>query len=87
MATLTALEKLKQRKAQLEARIQTIEARNKSKERKIDTRKKILIGSYYLNQATKENKLDELVKIMDKFLERDNDRQLFGLTPKTKKSK
>jgi hypothetical protein len=87
MSTISALEKLKTKKAQLEARIQAMEARNKSKERKIDTRKKILIGSYYLNQATKESKLDELTKIMDKFLERDNDRQLFGLAPKTKKSK
>ena len=85
--TNSSIEKLKQKKAQIEARIQAMEARSKSKERKADTRKKILVGSYYLDLAIKEKTLEDLKNIMDKFLERDNDRLLFELAPKTKKSK
>ena len=39
------LENLKKKKEQLSARIQQIEAREKSKQRKQDTRRKILLGS------------------------------------------
>ena len=74
------LEKLKQ----LKARKQAIEAREKSKqkeqERKDDTRRKILLGSYLIkkmndNEANKEKILAEL----NEYLTEDRDRQLFGL--------
>ncbi|MFW2058159.1 mobilization protein [Acinetobacter haemolyticus] len=75
------LEKLKQ----LKARKQAIEAREKSKqkeqERKDDTRRKILLGSYLIkkmndNEANKEKILADL----NEYLTEDRDRQLFGLT-------
>jgi hypothetical protein len=50
-------------------------------ERAADTRKKILIGAYFLEVKYK-GKEEELTKIMDGFLIRDNDRALFGLPPK-----
>ena len=74
------LEKLKQ----LKARKQAIEAREKSKqkeqERKDDTRRKILLGSYLIkkmqsNEANKEKILAEL----NEYLTEDRDRQLFDL--------
>jgi large subunit ribosomal protein L7/L12 len=74
-----ALEKLKEQRDKLNARIQQKEARLKSSERKIDTRKKILIGSYFLDNAIKENKLDEIKSSMDKYLKRNSDRALFDL--------
>ncbi|RDI37985.1 mobilization protein [Aquicella lusitana] len=74
-----ALEKLKEQRDKLNARIQQKEARLKSSERKIDTRKKILIGSYFLDNAIKENKLDEIKSLMDKYLKRNSDRSLFDL--------
>lgn len=74
-----ALEKLKEQRDKLNARIQQKEARLKSSERKIDTRKKILIGSYFLDNAIKENKLDEIKSFMDKYLKRNSDRALFDL--------
>lgn len=74
-----ALEKLKEQRDKLNARIQQKEARLKSSERKIDTRKKILIGSYFLDNAIKENKLDEIKSMMDKYLKRNSDRALFNL--------
>lgn len=77
--TLSRLEKLKAQQAKLEARIQSVMARNKQHQRKNDTRRKILVGSYYLDQAIKDNKFDEIKKIMDGYLTRDSDRKLFDL--------
>lgn len=79
------LEKLKQ----LKARKQAIEAKEKSKqkeqERKDDTRRKILLGSYLIkkmqeNEANKEKILSEL----DLYLTEDRDRKLFNLEPLNK---
>lgn len=74
-----ALEKLKEQRDKLNARIQQKEARLKTSIRKIDTRKKILIGSYYLDHAVKENNIDEIKSMMDKYLKRNSDRALFDL--------
>ena len=76
------LEQLKQKREQLAARIQKIENSGKARERKLDTRKKILIGSYYLDKAKKENSYNAIVQIMDSYLTRDSDRKLFNLEPK-----
>ena len=73
------LEKLKQLKAQKQA----IEARERTKQkeqqRKDDTRRKILLGSYLIkkmqNQANKEKILAEL----NEYLTENRDRQLFDL--------
>ena len=74
------LEKLKQ----LKARKQAIEAREKSKqkeqERKDDTRRKILLGSYLIkkmndNEVNKEKILAEL----NEYLKENRDRALFEL--------
>ena len=74
------LEKLKQLKAQKQA----IDAREKTKqkeqERKDDTRRKILLGSYLIkkmqsNEANKEKILAEL----NEYLTENRDRQLFDL--------
>lgn len=73
------LERLKGQREKLNARIQATEARFKTSERKRDTRKKILIGSYYLDKAIKENSMDEINSIMDKYLKRNSDRELFDL--------
>lgn len=74
-----SLEKLKEQREKLNARIQQKESRLKATERKVDTRKKILIGSYYLDHAIKENKIDEIKSMMDKYLKRNSDRSLFDL--------
>ena len=74
------LEKLKQLKAQK----QVIEARErikkKEQDRKDDTRRKILLGSYLIkkmnaNEANKEKILADL----NEYLTEDRDRQLFNL--------
>ncbi len=75
------LAKLKAQKAKLDAKIQLAEARHKTTQRKEDTRRKILVGAYYLEQAEKTHGLEVLTHQLDSFLTRDSDRQLFGLPP------
>ena len=81
MAPAANLDSLKKKRDVLNARIRLIQNREQSKERKDNTRRKILIGSYYLDQANKNNSFDDVVKLMDSYLTRDSDRKLFGLTP------
>lgn len=81
------LERLKKQRAVIDARIQATEARSNHAKRKQDTRRKILIGSYFLDKAIKENKLDEIKKLMDNYLSRDSDRKLFELVLKKDNSK
>ena len=75
------LERLREQREKLNARIDSVEARLKTSERKQDVRRKILVGAYYLDEAIKNNKMDEIKAFMDKYLKRDFDRELFGLEP------
>lgn len=75
-------EKLKQEKAKK----QRIEARKKSAEAKVirasDTRKKILLGAFFLEKM--EKNADYKVKALqqlDEYLKRDDDRALFSFPP------
>jgi len=82
----TRLDKLKQRKAQLEAQIQNLEAAEKARERKRETRRKILVGAYYLEKAKQENRWSEVCQLMDNYLSRPSDRVLFDLPDKRVKT-
>jgi hypothetical protein len=77
MQAMNTLDRLKKIRANYDAKIKLLEARTKIRERKLDTRRKILIGAYYLDKARKENKYNELVKIMRDFLKRNSDQDLF----------
>ena len=73
------LEKLKQ----LKARKQAIEARERSKqkeqERKDDTRRKILLGSYLIKKMQNEANKEKILADLNEYLTEDRDRKLFGL--------
>lgn len=74
------LEKLKQLKAQKQAIEVRERAKQKEQDRKDDTRRKILLGSYLIkkmesNEANKEKILAEL----NEYLTENRDRQLFNL--------
>ena len=73
------LEKLKQ----LKARKQAIEAREKSKqkeqERKDDTRRKILLGSYLIKKMENEQDKEKILAELNEYLTEDRDRKLFNL--------
>ena len=79
--TVDKIEKLKKQKDVISARIQKMEAMEKHRERKRDTRRKILVGSYYLDKAKKDGTFKETKSIMDKYLKRKSDRELFDLEP------
>ena len=77
---LTDLEKkIEQLKAQAAAEA----AKLKAKAKKDDTRRKILIGAYYLQKAEEDGTMPSLVKKLDPFLTRIADRALFNLPAKT----
>ena len=73
------LEKLKQ----LKARKQAIEARERSKqkeqERKDDTRRKILLGSYLIKKMQNEANKEKILAELNEYLTENRDRQLFDL--------
>ncbi len=78
----TQLEKLKQQQEQLKARIQTLEAAEKTRERKKDTSRKILLGSLVLEKLKRGDPVAERFKAeLDGYLTRDHDRALFELAP------
>jgi hypothetical protein len=73
------LNALKARKQAIVARAKTLESK---KTRSEDTRKKVLIGAAVLaeNENNPEGR-ERTQQMMDKFLTRDNDRNLFELSP------
>lgn len=73
------IEKLKIKREQLSARIKKIESREKYKMRKLDARRKMLIGAYFLEKAEAEGTMDEIIQLMDEYLKHRADRLLFGL--------
>jgi len=74
-----SLGSLQSKQAVLKARLELLENRAKTKERKLETRRKILVGSYFIEKYTNKNEYDELVKLMDEYLTRESDRNVFGL--------
>lgn len=77
-----ALEKLRKQKLELEAKIKLMEAQNNEKQRKEDTRRKILAGAFILNKYEQEGGMEGLIKELDQFLFKPADRALFGLQPR-----
>lgn len=80
------LAELQARIMALKARAATIEGRKKAQERKVDTRRKVLAGAMILHHRETDEKARTWVdKKLDEFLERDQDRALFGLLQRPKK--
>jgi len=79
MSQVDKIEKLKAQREQLAARIQKLEAAEKTREKKRDTRRKILVGAYYLDKLKEEGGLEGLAQELDGFLTRKTDRELFDL--------
>lgn len=73
------LEKLLQKREQLNAEIQKARARETAQKRKEDTRRKILLGALVIEMMDK-GELDDgvIMKRLEGFLTRDIDRKLFN---------
>ena len=76
----TKLEKLLQKEAQIKAQIQQAKAAERTLEKKRDTRRKILIGAAVMARVDSGRwPKSDLLEMMDGFLTRQNERDLFGL--------
>lgn len=74
------LSSLLKKEAQIKEQIKQIKQREKSEERKRDTRRKILIGGAILAKVKKgEWHINQLQEIVDSELKSDRDRELFDL--------
>lgn len=60
--TIERLQNLKTQREILEAKIQKMEILTKAQHRKQDTRRKILIGAYFLEQAKQDSTIENLKK-------------------------
>ena len=67
---------------QAKARIQTIIARESAKERKMDTRRKVILGGLLMDAAKKEGNWNRGLRQLIERISRENDKRAFeGYTP------
>ncbi len=82
------IKELESKKKQLEARIQKLKAAESAKKRKEDTRRKILLGSMVMKLIeTGYWQKEEIYEQLDKFLDKQLDRKLFGFLSYSKMKK
>ena len=80
--TSERIEKAKLAVQQARARLQAIENRQTEAERKLDTRRKIIMGGLLLDAAAKDERYAKVVAALMARIDRDNDRKAFdGWTP------
>lgn len=72
-------ERLNQLKAQKQAVISREKAKQKEQERKDDTRRKILLGSYLLKQMENDTYKEKILTELSEYLTEKRDRELFNL--------
>lgn len=78
------LDALTKKRDQINAQIQAIKAREQAQHRKDDTRRKVLVGGVVLKMLKiGEMPQERLNQILDKHLEKEADRALFNLPPRT----
>ncbi|MDQ2802322.1 MAG: mobilization protein [Pseudomonadota bacterium] len=79
-----ALAKARLAVQQAKARLLAIENRQSEAERKLDTRRKIILGALLLDAATKDDRYVKVISALLARVERDNDRKAFnGWKPPT----
>ncbi|ENM3103111.1 hypothetical protein ACM74C_31165 [Pseudomonas aeruginosa] len=70
------LDDLKQKRDQLTARIQQVEARERAQQKKADDKVKVLVGAALLDQIKRGGEgLNDLLTLMDGFLSRPYERK------------
>ena len=80
--SISRLEKLRQQKAQLDAKIKGLEARTRQQARKNDTRRKIIAGALALHHMAlnpDDPFSKKLSRLLDEYVTRPYERELFGL--------
>ena len=83
----TRINKLEHRCAQLKARIEAVQARDRERQRREDTRRKILAGAVVLRLAKEQEGFGRWLKMrLGERLMRADERKLFDLRPTEEKS-
>jgi hypothetical protein len=77
LSTTERIEKAKLAVQQAKARLQAIENRQSDAERKLDTRRKIIMGGLLLDAASKDERYAKVVSALMARIDRDNDRKAF----------
>ena len=76
------IEKARAKASQAKARLQALEARLSEASRKLDTRRKIILGGLLIDAASKDERYAKVIAALMARIERDHDRQAFdGWTP------
>lgn len=76
------IEKARTKAEQAKARLHALEARLSDAARKLDTRRKIIMGGLLLDAAEKDERYAKVVTALMQRIERDHDRKAFeGWTP------
>lgn len=84
LPTQDQIEKARLAVKQAKARLQAIENRQSEAERKLETRRKIILGSLLLDAASKDERYTNMVTALIGRINRDQDRVAFeGWTPLT----
>ena len=74
------IRQLEEQRARITAKIQRVRSRESQEERKRETRRKILAGAMVLDRVARKEVAEKIfLADMDRFLEREQDRALFGL--------
>ena len=77
------VKKLEEAQARLNAELQRARGRLAQEKRKRDTHRKILAGAMALDRVERGEVSEQRFKAdMDRFLDKDRDRELFGLPPR-----
>jgi hypothetical protein len=78
-------EQLLEKKRAIEAQLKQMDARDNAKARKIEAHKKIVAGAIALEHGNHDAAFKaQFDALLDRFVERDDDRALFGLLPRAK---
>ena len=81
-STSERIEKAKLAIQQAKERLQAIQNRQNEAERKLDTRRKIILGGLLIDAAAKDERYAKVVAALMARIDRDNDRRAFdGWTP------
>tara|TARA_R100000935_G_scaffold37749_2_gene58883 strand:- start:4773 stop:5201 length:429 start_codon:yes stop_codon:yes gene_type:complete len=73
----TELQRAEQRYAQAKARLQALKNREATRERKMDTRRKVILGGALLDLATRDSRAAAMIDRLIHHLPRANDRAAF----------
>lgn len=77
MPELTPIERARQQVEQAKARYQALLARQNADERKLDTRRKVILGGLLIDAAGKDERFRRVIDELMKRITRDHDHKAF----------